>query len=289
MREPARQYWQTKLLCNLVPGQKYQASIKLSAATIGPNLNDIGFYFTNQFIYARNDTLLQPPDYLDFLDAEVKTLKNNWFLITKEFTATTSESCLILGNFNTEENMAILSKRRVGNLINIMIDDIVITPLNKSVCADYKQRKDSLYAIKKRHSGDTIYAEQKITPDTIPVIKKQVDTVTLPVKKIDTLQLSNVLFEFDRFELIHPDTLEAFRPILLNPAIKKILVVGYTDDAGSELYNARLSERRAREIARLITERFNISATIVRSEGRGISTYYSDKGKNRRVDIYLYY
>ena len=290
MRQAGRQYWQTQLLCHLIPGQQYEASIKIAAGENGPNINDIGFYFTDRFIYSPNDTLLQPPHYIDFLDATIKKLKHNWFRLTKTFTASGEESCLIVGNFNPESNRSILQKRNMGNLINIMIDDIVIKPRNAKVCVDYKLRQDSLYAIRKRHSGDTLLTVTGQKPDTL--VNKPATTERLPTiisGKIDTLRLSNVLFDFDKYVLIHPDTIDAFRKVLTDTAVKRIEVVGYTDDAGSAAYNAKLSARRAQEIARLIIERLGVNQAIIQWDGRGISTYYSTRNNNRRVDIYVYY
>ncbi|MEP6746585.1 MAG: OmpA family protein [Bacteroidota bacterium] len=283
-----RQYWQTKLLCNLVPGEKYEASVKVSAAEIGPNLHDIGFYFTHNFIFSYNDTLLRPPVYINFLDAKVKKLKHNWFQLTKEFTATGNESCLIIGNFNANDNNAIIKERNGGYIINLMIDDIAVTPLHTTICADYQQRKDSLYAIRKRHSGDTVLAKQDIIA-TINDINKVDTRGTVKENTVDTLHLSNVLFEFDHYQLINPDTLEVFRSVLSNSTIKKIQVVGYTDDAGTEAYNKDLSLKRAQEVGRLIGEKFQIFSGAIQAEGRGISREYADKSLNRRVDIYVYY
>jgi len=292
LRPPQRQYWQTKLLCSLVAGQKYGASVKVAAGEIGPNINDIGFYFTNRFIYSKQDTLLQPANYLDFRDADIKKLKNNWFQLTKQFTADSNETCLIIGNFSSEDNRAILQKRQRGTYINIMIDDIVIQPVNGSSCPDSRQRKDSLYAYRKRHSGDSVIGSDKTVRETVPDDEKITDTpgaAIIQTEKTDTIQLNNVLFEFDKHILIHPDTIEAFRSVLTSPAVKSIQVVGYTDDAGSISYNTKLSERRAQEIARLISKRFKIPSAIIRSEGRGISVYHLEKSRNRRVDIYVHY
>jgi outer membrane protein OmpA-like peptidoglycan-associated protein len=288
MNAPARQYWQTLLLCKLVPGEKYEASIKVSAHEIGPNLNDIGFYLTKGFIYAQKDTLLQPPDYINFLDAGIDRLKHNWFQLTKTFTAASDAQYLIIGNFSAEDNRSILRKRNQGNLVTLMMDDISIKPVNMAVCAGAQNTKDSLYAIKKRHSGDAVAV--LVQPVVTPVNKPTMDSiVTIKEKKTDTLQISNVLFEFDRHVLINPDTLEVFRDILSNPAVKKITVAGFADDAGTAAYNKILSEKRAAEIARLIAVRFSLPSAIIHAEGRGISTLYADKIRNRRVDIYVYY
>ncbi len=86
-----------------------------------------------------------------------------------------------------------------------------------------------------------------------------------------------------------PDTLLRYRKILTRPGIKKIQVVGFTDDDGSAAYNLDLSNKRAREIARLLTSKFNIPATIIQAEGRGISRDYQPKDLNRRVEIYIFH
>ncbi|MEO5684369.1 MAG: OmpA family protein [Chitinophagaceae bacterium] len=289
---PSRQYWQTMLLCPLVVGQKYQVSVKIASSQDGPNLNDIGFYFTNKFISSEKDTLLQPDIYLDFLDAKVSRLKHDWFQLKKEFTATTEAGYLVIGNFSGEDNRAILRKRKTREYaLTLMIDDIIIKPQRRTTdCPSYQTRKDSLYALTKRHSGDTL--KKNKGEDTIPITKtyQQGDTTAAAQRvKIDTLQLSNVLFEFDQHTLINPDTIDIFRPMLSNPAIKKIQVVGYTDDAGTAAYNKNLSAKRAKEIARLIAVKFGISPAIIQAEGKGISRSYEDKSRNRRVDIYIYY
>jgi len=287
---PFRQYWQTKLLCNMVPGKSYEVSVDISGREPGPNVFDIGFYFTNNFLAMQNDTLLTPAAFIGFADATVTRLKHNWFRLTKKLVASGSEQYLILGNFSAQDNRAILSNRHLRFLIMLLVDNISIIADKNERCLDYRRTKDSLYAIRKRHAGDTIHAGKTIVPETVVDIKKTVDTgAIVTTQKIDTLQLSNVLFEFDKYVLIHPDTIEAFRSVLLNPSVKKIQVVGYTDDAGSETYNKLLSEKRAQEIVRLIKERFQISSAVIQSEGRGVSRAYADKSLNRRVDIYVYY
>jgi outer membrane protein OmpA-like peptidoglycan-associated protein len=66
-------------------------------------------------------------------------------------------------------------------------------------------------------------------------------------------------------------------------------VVGFTDDIGSEGYNLELSQKRAQEIARLLTEKFGLPSVLISAEGRGISKLYPTKILNRRVEIYIYH
>jgi len=115
--------------------------------------------------------------------------------------------------------------------------------------------------------------------------------------KDDTLKLnldSEVSFDYDSSQ-IKP----AFKATLnkLADIIKKydrtvVYVVGHTDSTGSESYNLRLSERRARSVVEyLINDGVNPSR--LRSEGRGESdpraTNATAAGRqlNRRVEIYI--
>ncbi|HEX3933025.1 MAG TPA: OmpA family protein [Puia sp.] len=110
-----------------------------------------------------------------------------------------------------------------------------------------------------------------------------------PAAKTDTLILRNIQFEFDRYLVDNPDTLLRYKQFLTQSNIKKIRVVGFTDDKGSESYNQQLSEKRAQEVARLLTTRFGIRASIIESEGRGISHDFKDSNLNRRVEIYIFH
>ena len=83
--------------------------------------------------------------------------------------------------------------------------------------------------------------------------------------------------------------LDKVKSIFTKPGIKKIHVTGFTDDAGTESYNKSLSEKRANEIARLLSLKFGIPAYRIEAEGKGISLDYADKKQNRRVEIYIYH
>src|SRR5579872_6212551 len=105
---PTRQYWQTRLLCPLQAGSHYLIRIKIAATYVGPNLHDIGFYFTNKFVFTPYDTLMQPSSYIGFLDATVQDLGFGWFGLEKKFTAAGNEPFLIIGNFAPGSNKQIL-------------------------------------------------------------------------------------------------------------------------------------------------------------------------------------
>jgi OOP family OmpA-OmpF porin len=66
-------------------------------------------------------------------------------------------------------------------------------------------------------------------------------------------------------------------------------VLGFTDDVGSEAYNLDLSQKRAQEIARLLSSTFHIDPGLIEAEGKGISKEYPTRELNRRVEIYIFH
>jgi outer membrane protein OmpA-like peptidoglycan-associated protein len=318
---PNRQYWETMVLCPLRAGERYAVSLKIASPAnrteLGktcPNLRDIGFWFTNHFVFVQGDSILQPRSYLSFTNATVTNLKNGWFEIEKEYVPTSNATILIIGNFNRLANADIMDQRNATNpSIDILVDDIAVVPMNGAACPNANSIKDSLYAIHQRHSQNLL---SELNPD-MPVAgltgtprtgAPPIDTSTHPADTLahptdslqspppagpasatDTIIIHNIQFDFDKYLMQNPDTLQRYRTLLTRPGIKKIQVVGYTDDAGSDAYNLDLSLKRAREVARQIASKFNIPTASIETEGRGISKKYPAKSLNRRVEIYIFH
>ncbi|HUB62501.1 MAG TPA: OmpA family protein [Puia sp.] len=321
---PNRQYWETLLLCPLRAGTRYAVSLKIATPATRtelsktcPNLRDIGLWFTNRFVFVQGDSILQPRSYLSFTNASTKDLKNGWFEISKEFVANSNAPILIIGNFNRLSNADLLDQRNTPNpSIDILVDDLAVIPMNAPGCPTAPKIKDSLYAIHQRHSKTLL---PELNPDnsgtptspagtppagtppvttppagTPPPTTPPADTAattppTTPPPATDTIIIHNIQFDFDKYLMQDPDTLQRYRSLLTRPGIKMIHVVGYTDDAGSAAYNLDLSQKRAREVARRISEKFDIPPALITAEGKGISTMYPDKSLNRRVEIYIYH
>lgn len=115
--------------------------------------------------------------------------------------------------------------------------------------------------------------------------------------KDDTLKLtvdSEVSFDFGK-----ADIKPAFKPSLdkLAEVIRKydrtvVHIVGHTDNIGSDAYNQRLSEERARAVADYLISR-GVPASRLRTEGRGEreprASNATEAGRqlNRRVEIFV--
>jgi outer membrane protein OmpA-like peptidoglycan-associated protein len=309
-----RQYWETVLLCPLQAGERYAVSLKIASPGSRqgelnvkiPNLRDVGFWFTSRFVFVQGDSLLQPAGYLSFSGATTKDLRNGWFEVRKEYVASRNSSILIVGNFVRADNADIIAQRGWnGPSIDILVDDISISPLKGGGCATAGRVKDSLYAIHRRHSdnvpgednGDDSLGGGGSRPggDTAGGAAPPVQlrpTTPMPVTgppRTDTIVLRNIQFDFDKYLMQNPDTLQRYRSLFAKPGIKKIRVVGFTDDTGSEAYNLDLSQKRAREIGRLLAEKFNLPPGLIEMEGKGISRTYPTKDLNRRVEIYIFH
>jgi hypothetical protein len=217
---PTRQYWQTCLLCPLQPGAHYRIRLKVAATYIGPNLHDIGFWFTRHFIVSHGDSLLQPEKYTGFMDAKVQELKHGWFQLEKEMTAADNSRILIIGNFAAESNSRIVRKRGIKTA-DIMVSDLSIERLDGGLCTGWEHVRDSLYAIHRRHSDSTHPAPPKEEPDTTPV------PAAVP-PHIDTLRIPDIDFEFNSSRLTDSTILEPQRALLTTRGISHILVAGYT-------------------------------------------------------------
>lgn len=280
-----RDYWETILMKKLEIGRKYRISFKITALNKGPNLNDIGFYFTDRLLYSKRDTIIQldPANYIDFTKSKVKKLNLNWFSIEKDFIATKESSILIIGNFSKSNNKVIARNRGVRE-VSLVIDDVSVIDDRFTNFPYYDRLRDSIYANKKRHT----LTESQFPAVTVDSSKEKPTVVDVALDAPDTLKLANIEFEYNNFAIRNKRILEPFRSKFLEKKIRKIIVVGYTDTQGSDDYNKLLSNKRALEVAKLISENFGIPIELIQSVGMGKSEFYKDKSQNRRVEIFIF-
>jgi len=104
--------------------------------------------------------------------------------------------------------------------------------------------------------------------------------------------ISNVLFDYDRFEL-RPEffpVLDEVVTVLQNNPEVRVLLEGHADARGSQSYNQRLSERRAMAVMAYLVDR-GISRDRLSARGWGESrpvapnTTEENMQKNRRVEL----
>ncbi len=133
-------------------------------------------------------------------------------------------------------------------------------------------------------------AEERPQPEKLGIkVEKTSDGTKLTIPE-------RVLFDFNKF-FLKPEAREALHlvaQILKEDPGKKILVVGYTDNIGSDEYNLRLSLQRAQSVADYLIYVEGIENHRMKIEGRGKSDPIADnsteegRAKNRRVEIVIH-
>lgn len=118
------------------------------------------------------------------------------------------------------------------------------------------------------------------------------DLYLVPIEIGQTVRLNNVFFDFDKWNLRPESFVELDRVVKLlaeNPAIE-IELSAHTDSKGSDDYNYKLSDNRARSVMNYLIEK-GINASRLRSQGYGetkpLASNDTDDGRqlNRRVEF----
>lgn len=118
---------------------------------------------------------------------------------------------------------------------------------------------------------------------------------TAPQTEVITLSdQGNVLFAFDSAELTVEarNQLQGLLAKLQNADVVSIKVVGHTDSQGSDVYNQKLSERRASSVAAFLLSQ-GLAPNKLTSQGAGESQPVADnateegRAQNRRVELHI--
>lgn len=115
-----------------------------------------------------------------------------------------------------------------------------------------------------------------------------------PVKEKQTFRLHSLLFEFnsDKLQKVSYEFLDKFAEYLKRPPeLKKLVIQGFTDSVGSDVYNKKLSLKRAQSVASYLIKKHQIPAARIQTQGLGkahpIADNATDEGRdqNRRVEF----
>jgi OmpA-OmpF porin, OOP family len=118
------------------------------------------------------------------------------------------------------------------------------------------------------------------------------DLYLVPIEVGQVVRLNNVFFDFDKWELRPESYIELKRVVKLlkeNPSIE-IEMSAHTDSKGSDEYNFKLSDNRARSVMEYILSK-GIAPNRINSQGYGetqpVATNDTDEGRqlNRRVEF----
>lgn len=147
--------------------------------------------------------------------------------------------------------------------------------------------EDGSYSISVNRQG---YMSSTRTIDNIS--KSNVIIELSPIIEDRPIILRNLFFDFDQATIKEgsEQTLEELYELLKDNLSMTIKITGHTDNVGSDAYNQRLSENRAKSVKEEMVKR-GIEASRITYEGMGsrepITTNDTDEGRaeNRRVEF----
>jgi len=176
-------------------------------------------------------------------------------------------------------------KRLVSTLFNLT-DNEQISGFEFMFVGDTNRYGELISNIK---VGKYSKKEEKPSPEKVGIsVKKTKEGTKLTIPE-------KVLFDFNKF-LLKEEAKKALHIVaefLKEQPNKKILIVGYTDNIGSDAYNLKLSLQRAQSVADYLIYVEGIDKNRIQIEGKGksnpIAPNTTEKGraKNRRVEIVI--
>ena len=153
---------------------------------------------------------------------------------------------------------------------------------------------------KKGDVATTSQPQKMILPPEKPVKNEYIPEITSSATDIknvnykigETVKLDNIFFKTDKAELL-PESVKELNNLieLLNNNLNlKIEISGHTDNIGTDNYNQKLSENRAKAVVDFLVQH-GIDGARLKYAGYGskqpVATNYTEEGraKNRRVEF----
>lgn len=283
-----REYLQTRLRRKLRAGDSIRLTffVSLSEQSTGA-VATLGGLFTKEDIYDTVRSILLHKEYETLSDDIFQVIATtytpqvmnppdvpltdtrNWQCVTGIFVADGGEQYITLGNFNTAERSGYVEPDSLAQLLPgsyYYIDDVFVECLNCEPPIADDLNVDSNY------------------------LTQEQPTFSVG----STFVLKDIFFEFDKSTILQQSFFELMRLItLLNTyPDMQIEVGGHTDSKGSDSYNQRLSESRAKAVADYLISK-GISERRLQYRGYGkskpIDTNETEEGRarNRRVEFII--
>ncbi|MBL7774892.1 MAG: OmpA family protein [Saprospiraceae bacterium] len=253
-----REYIEIQLAEPLVPGQSYLVEFWTTHLQRSLQMDKLGAYFSEKRIARLSDDILlfAPQFYAQKL---VEGPEGRWVKLSGRFEAKNEAEYLLIGNFFDDKSTATSAYRAdCFNYAYYYIDDVVV----------------------------------KKIPPFIAVPVKPDDLTRQPLEEGRSIQLKDIYFEFDKYELMPRSYVELNKLLQLlrdNPKVH-IQIIGHTDNIGRPDYNKYLSRKRAKSVVLFLLEN-GISASRLRYYGEGesrpVATNDTEEGRfqNRRVEF----
>ena len=293
----------TPLLCSMRPDEQYEIEIQVEPRTFLTTI--IEALFTDTFsVNIRKQTEAS----VSFKGSGKKGLiydkKKDLITLTGTYTANGTERYLMLGLFSGSAKFKYKYLDRPAESYRLKY--IRVTPINHELDCDTITMRELIYNENRRHNFATNCSEDNTNlfpyllnsevasamEYTDPRMKKAA-AYKKQAKPIDNV-LRNLNFDTDDAALKPEAYKEVNRLVVImyNNSQKKVNIIGYTDNTGSNERNMALSLARAKAVAEYLIRK-GVKPERITYEGKGaanaIDSNETEEGRsnNRRVEFFL--
>lgn len=274
------EYLSVKLDSTLVPGQRYYAEFYVCRAVKSDKAsNNIGMYFSDTAVVTRNR---MPLFFTPQVNAEkiVKSRWNIWKKVSGVFEVDSEKNYLLIGNFYNDNVTETDDFPEGEGGAYYYIDDVKVRLATADEALSPKPRR----SIPPR--------PKRVLKKTEILSTKEIKLDSIDYKVGNTIALENIFFAFDKATILPESKPELNRliNILKDYPYMKIQISGHTDNVGTDNYNQKLSENRAKSVVDYLIEE-DIDPGRLSYKGYGSSkpkvSNATDSGRsiNRRVEF----
>lgn len=269
------EYVQAELTEPLQTGVRYIAECwALRAVKSNDASNNVGLLFTDAPIATRD----RLPLHITPTVNEEKLIKGGWHKVRGVFDADGTERFVIIGNFYGDD--ATLHERQPQGERGAyyFIDDVSVRVAPPGTALTPKPK-------------------QSLPPPPRPVVPDHVSSTVVDIHQVEPavgtrVRLDNVQFEFDKAELLpgYEKELEKLVDLMTDFPYLRVEIEGHTDDQGSDEYNLKLSDARAKAVVDYLLKK-KVEKERLTWKGYGESkplqpnTNEANRAVNRRVEF----
>lgn len=264
------EYVQAELKEPLQAGTRYIAECwALRAARSNEASNNIGIAFVEAPVSTRD----RLPLYITPRVNEEKVVKGGWHKVRGVFEADGTERFLIIGNFYSDEATAHERQPDGERGGYYFIDDVSVrvappgTPLSPK-------------------------PKESVPPPPRPVVPDHASSTTVDIHQVEPavgtrVRLDNVQFAFDKADLLpgYEKELDKLADLMTDFPYLRVEIEGHTDDQGSDEYNLRLSDARAKAVVDyLLKKKVEKERLTWKGYGEGKPLVKNDSEANRAIN-----
>lgn len=227
------EYVQTELPEPLQSGVRYIAECwVLRAARSNEASNNIGIAFTDAPVSTRD----RLPLYITPTVNEEKLVKGGWHKVRGVFDATGNERYLLIGNFYSDDETTHERQPNGERGGYYFIDDVNVRIAPPGAALTPKPK-------------------ESVPPPPRPVVPDHTSSTAVDIHQVEPavgtrVRLDNVQFAFDKADLLpgYEKELDRLVDLMTDFPFMRVEIEGHTDDQGSDDYNLRLSDARAKAV-----------------------------------------